>query len=167
MCMRVCVCVCVDFYTMALYFVCTFHRKLVSKGCWEWCYTSVHFLLKTAASDITKDNIGVSLLRQVALMIFVNADPLQSMQYLLQCLKTITSLLALQPPPIATDLLHLLKPLFTFGMLSVSVSATGPKSSSGDEVSSDEEWGSRPSASSESELSDSEYAMSMDSKSRY
>ena len=93
------------------------------------------------------------------------------MQYLLQCLKTSTSLLALQPPPIAADLLHLLKPLLTFGMLSVPLSSTGPKSSSEDEVSSDEEWGGRQGvrqgASSESEISDSEYAMSVDAKSRY
>ena len=92
---------------------------------------------------------------------------LSAMQYLLQCLKTVTSLLALQPPPTPADLLHLLKPLLVFGVLSVSVSSCGPKSSSGDEVSSDEEWGGRQGASSESEISDTEYALSVAAKSRY
>ena len=54
-------------------FSCTPHRKLVSKGCWEWCYTSVYSLLKKAASEATKENVGVSMLRQKTVLIFVYA----------------------------------------------------------------------------------------------
>ena len=54
------VCKCVAYYCFMVH---TSHRRLVSKVCWEWCYTSVYSLLKKAASEVTKDNIGVNLLR--------------------------------------------------------------------------------------------------------
>ena len=52
--------VCVAYCCFMLH---TSHRRLVSKVCWEWCYTSVYSLLKKAASEVTKDNIGVNILR--------------------------------------------------------------------------------------------------------
>ena len=92
------------------------------------------------------------------------------LQYLNQCLRTLTSLVLVQTPSGVQFLLTLLRPLLTHGLLSIPVSRSGSETS-GDEVLSDREGATRrpgglAGTGSDSDISDSEYSLSVDLKSR-
>ena len=92
------------------------------------------------------------------------------LQYLNQCLRTLTSLVLVQIPSGVQFLLTLLRPLLTHGLLSIPVSRSGSETS-GNEVLSDREGATRrpgglAGTGSDSDVSDSEYSLSVDLKSR-